>query len=56
MSAEITKLLANPEIRKIYTDQGMTVQGTTPAAFGATIKNDIDKWAHIIKTAKVKAD
>jgi len=56
MSAEITKLLAIPEVRKIYTDQGMTVQGTPPAAFGVTIKNDIDKWAHIIKTAKVKAD
>jgi tripartite-type tricarboxylate transporter receptor subunit TctC len=54
--AEIGKLLAQPEIRKIYTDQGMVVQGSTPAAFGATIKNDIDKWAHIIKTAKVKPD
>jgi len=56
MSAEIGKLLANPEVRKIYTDQGMGVQGSTPAAFGVIVKNDIDKWAHIIKTAKVKPD
>lgn len=55
-SAEIGKLLANPEVRKLYADQGMGVQGSTPAAFGVTVKNDIDKWAHIIKTAKVKAD
>lgn len=55
-AAEIGKLLAQPEIRKIYADQGMVVQGSTPAAFGVTVKNDIDKWAHIIRTAKVKSD
>jgi tripartite-type tricarboxylate transporter receptor subunit TctC len=53
---EISKLLASPEWRKVYADQGMMVQGSSPAAFGTIIKNDIDKWANIIRTAKVKAD
>ena len=56
LGAEISKLLASPEWRKVYADQGMVVQGSTPAAFGVTIKNDIDKWANIIRTAKVKSD
>jgi len=55
-AAEIGKLLAQPEIRKLYADQGMVVQGSTPAAFGATVQRDIDKWANIIRLAKVKPD
>lgn len=55
-SAEIVKLLANPEIRKFYADQGTISQGSTPAAFGAFIKADIDKWAQVIKVAQVRQD
>ena len=55
-SAEIVKLLANPEIRKFYADQGNISQGSTPAAFGAVIKADIDKWAQVIKVAQVRQD
>jgi tripartite-type tricarboxylate transporter receptor subunit TctC len=55
-SAEIVKLLANPEIRKFYADQGTIAQGSTPAAFGAVIKADIDKWAHVIKVVQVRLD
>jgi tripartite-type tricarboxylate transporter receptor subunit TctC len=55
-SAEIIKLLANPEIRKFYADQGTISQGSTPAAFGAFIKADIDKWAQVIKVAQVRQD
>jgi len=55
-SAEIVKLLANPEIRKFYADQGNISQGSTPAAFGAVIKADIDKWAQVIKIAQVRPD
>ena len=55
-SAEIIKLLATPEIRKFYADQGTISQGSTPAAFGAVIKADIDKWARVIKLAQVRVD
>lgn len=55
-SAEIVKLLATPEIRKFYADQGTISQGSTPAAFGAVIKADIDKWARVIKLAQVRVD
>ena len=55
-SAEIVKLLANPEIRKFYAEQGNISQGSTPAAFGAVIKADIDKWAQVIKVAQVRQD
>ena len=55
-SAEIVKLLANPEIRKFYADQGNISHGSTPAAFGAVIKADIDKWAQVIKVAQVRQD
>ena len=55
-SAEIVKILASPEIRKFYADQGTISQGSTPAAFGAVIKADIDKWARVIKLAQVRVD
>jgi len=55
-SAEIVKILAIPEIRKFYADQGTISQGSAPAAFGAVIKADIDKWARVIKLAQVRVD
>lgn len=55
-SAEIVKILAIPEIRKFYADQGTISQGSTPAAFGAVIKADIEKWARVIKLAQVRVD
>ncbi len=42
--AEFTTALATPEITKLYNDNGLDVEGTSPAAFTAKVAADIAKW------------
>jgi len=52
---ETVRVLANPEVRKSFENQGLDVIGGTPAEFAATIKDEMPYWAKIIKDAGIKA-
>jgi tripartite-type tricarboxylate transporter receptor subunit TctC len=52
---ETLKILSQPEIRKKFEDQGLSVVGNTPAEFAAIIKAEIVQWAKVIKQAGLKA-
>ena len=52
---ETIKILAQPEIRRKFEDQGLAVVGNTPAEFAAIIKGEIVQWAKVIKEAGLKA-
>ena len=41
---EFTGALATPEITKLFNDNGLDVEGTTPAAFTTRVAADIAKW------------
>lgn len=56
LNAEINKALQSPELKKRLGDQGATVLGGSPEQFGALIKNDIARWAPIIKESGAKVD
>ena len=56
LNAEINKALQSAELRKRLNEQGATVHGGTPEQFSALIKNDIVRWAPIIKESGAKAD
>jgi tripartite-type tricarboxylate transporter receptor subunit TctC len=51
---ETLKILARPDVRKIFDDQGLAVIGNTPAEFAAVIKAEIAQWAKVIKEAGLK--
>jgi tripartite-type tricarboxylate transporter receptor subunit TctC len=53
LNAEIAKLIAKPEIRDAWAKQGAVPMTMTPDQFGAYLKQDIDKWAKVIKTAGI---
>ena len=52
---ETVKVLAMPDVRKRFEDNGLDVIGSTPAEFAAVIKTEIPYWAKIIKEAGIKA-
>ena len=56
MNAEMTKVLALPDVRAALTAQGFEVMGGTPEQFGDYIKREIAKITKIAKAANVKAD
>ena len=53
LNAEIGKIIAKPEIRDAWARQGAVPMTMTPDQFGAYLKQDIEKWAKVIKTAGI---
>ena len=53
LNAEIGKIIAKPEIHDAWARQGAVPMTMTPDQFGAFLKQDIDKWAKVIKTAGI---
>src|SRR6185436_7806194 len=56
LNAEIVKALADPELREKYADQGLTIRGTTPEELGTATREQLAKYAKLMKDAGIKAD
>lgn len=56
LQTEINAILALPEVRARILELGMEPIGTTPEAFGQSIKTGMDTWARIAEQAKISYD
>ena len=56
LHTEIVRVLALPEIKTKFADQGADVASDTPEHFAAYIKTEIAKWAKLIKELGVKSE
>jgi tripartite-type tricarboxylate transporter receptor subunit TctC len=54
LQSEIAKVLATPEVRAAYRAQDAVPVASTPAAFGAFLNDEIEKWGKAIHTAGIK--
>jgi len=54
LHGEIVKVLRSRDVVQLLAAQGVYPVGNTPAEFAAIIKNDIEKWAKVIKSAGIK--
>jgi len=45
--------LQDPDVRKIFADQGVEILGNTPDEFRSYLKAEIPKWARIVKASGV---
>jgi tripartite-type tricarboxylate transporter receptor subunit TctC len=50
------KVLALPEIKAKFADQGADVASDTPEQFAAYIKSETAKWGKLIKELGVKSE
>ena len=55
LNAEITRVTAAPEIREAWSRQGATALAMNPEEFARYVREDIDKWARIVKISGAKA-
>jgi tripartite-type tricarboxylate transporter receptor subunit TctC len=53
---EVLAVLAKPEVRAFFVQQGADVVTTTPAAFAAQIRSEKARWADVIKTSGARID
>jgi tripartite-type tricarboxylate transporter receptor subunit TctC len=52
----VAKIANQPEVKKIWGDQGATPMVMKPAEFDKYIQEDIAKWSRVIKSANIKVD
>ena len=56
LNAEITHIVAKPEVRQAWAKQGAIAMSMTPGEFAQFMNEDIAKWAHIVKLSGAKPD
>lgn len=54
LNAVVRRGLDLPEAKAVMEKQGLEVTPSTPAELGALVKNDLAKWAKVIKAAGIK--
>ena len=53
LNAEINKTIAKPDVKAAWDKQGAVALTMTPAQFDAYLRKDIEKWATVVKAAKL---
>jgi tripartite-type tricarboxylate transporter receptor subunit TctC len=56
LNAEVTKILARPDVRSEWMKQGAVAMTMAPDAFGRYIDDDIVKWERIVKLSGARPD
>ena len=56
LNAEITKAANSPEMKKAWAEQGAVPMSMTPDEFAHFLREDIDKWARVVKISGAQAD
>jgi tripartite-type tricarboxylate transporter receptor subunit TctC len=56
LNAEVTKILAMPDVKTALFNQGLDAAPGTPEQFGAYIKSERAKWARVIKESGARAE
>lgn len=56
LNTELVKILDMADVRKSFADQGADIEGGTPAAFDAFMREEQARWGAIIKQAGIKPE
>ncbi len=56
LQAEVVKALALPDLRERFAGLGIEPVGNTPDQFAAEIKEDITRWAKVVRAANIRAE
>ncbi len=56
MYREIVAAINQPDLKRIWAEQGADPGGMPPAEFGRLVKSEIAKWAKVVKDAGAKVD
>ena len=56
LNAEIRRIVATAEIKAAWDKQGAVAMSMTPEEFGRFMREDIEKWARVVKISGAKPD
>ena len=55
-SAELIKVIQNPEVRESFSKLGMQAVSNTPDELGVLTKTELAKWTKVVKEANIKPE
>ena len=55
-SSEIARVMRAPDLKQRLTADGLDVVANTPDEFARDLRNDIEKWARVVKAAGIKPE
>ena len=56
LNGAVTMALKNPEVADALQRQGLVPTGGTPEQLGQTTRTDLDRWANVVRDAKIQPD
>src|SRR5437764_2035877 len=56
LSAQVRKVINAPDVKENWSKQGAVPMGMTPEEFGKFLREDIAKWAKLVKDTGMKVD
>ena len=56
LNETITKIVGQPDVKQTWAKQGAVAMVMSPEVFDKYARDDITKWARVIKTANIKVD
>jgi tripartite-type tricarboxylate transporter receptor subunit TctC len=56
MYQEVVKALGQPDIKRIWEEQGAVAGGQPPAEFGRFVHSEVLRWGKVVKEAGIKID
>ena len=56
LNADVKKILELPDVKGRLSEQGFNAEWQKPDVFGAYMKNEVQKWGAIVKSANVKVE
>lgn len=56
LHGELTRIMKLPDVQERYAAFDWEASGLTPEELGSVVRNEIEKWGKVIKSAQIKAD
>ena len=56
LNAEVSRIVGQPEIKQLWGKQGAVPLVMSPDVFDKYVRDDIEKWSRVIKTAHIRVD
>jgi len=56
LNSEVRKVINAPDVKENWSKQGAVPMGMTPEEFGKFLREDIAKWAKLVKDTGMKVD
>src|SRR5688572_3822760 len=54
LHAEVVKIMAMPDVRKRVVELGLYIIANTPEQFAAQVKDEVQKWGKVIRSANIE--